>query len=155
MFKNCDIKRIRITSSGFTLVELQVYLGVMAVLAVMVCQVALMYHNLYDKIAVSAQDSVMMLAAIFQVNESFDHAILHKKKDGQLSTGSFLKKNKLVGVINNRQNVILDGVTYFDARLDIQAKQLHGAFFSCDYKGKKVSWYRAAFTKAFSCSLSL
>ncbi len=141
--------------AGFTLIELQVYLGVMAVLAVMVCQVALMYHNLYDKISVSAQHSVMMLAAIFQVNQAFDHTVTHKKKDAQESAGSFLKKNKLMGIMGSRPSVILDDVSYFDASLDIQNKILRGATFTCDYKGKRVSWYRAAITRAFSCSSSL
>jgi hypothetical protein len=155
MFKNSGIKNVKFFVAGFTLIELQVYLGIMALMAIMVCHVALMYHQVYDKIAVSGQDSVMMLAAIFQVNSAFDHAVMYKKKDGQVSVGSFLKKNKLVGVLHNRQNLLLDGVTHFDAALDIQQENLQGATFTCDYKGKHVSWYRAAFTKAFSCSSSL
>ncbi len=140
---------------GFSLIELQVYLGVLSLMAVMVCQVALMYHNLYDKISVSAQQSVMLLAAIFQVNESFDQVVRNKKKDGNITAGSFLKKNKLISVINNRQNPVLDNVSYFDAKLDIQNSIIKGATFTCDYRGKRVTWYRAALTKAFSCSSSL
>lgn len=154
MFKNSIIKNVKFFVAGFSLIELQIYLGVIAVVAIMVCHVALMYHQVYDKIAVSAQNSVMMLAAVFQVNESFDHAVMYKKKDGQVSAGSFLKKNKLMAIIHSRQNVILDGVTHFDASLDIPHKELKGATFICTYKGKKVTWYRAAFTKAFSCSSS-
>jgi Tfp pilus assembly protein PilE len=154
MPQNCFIKNITNNRPGFTLIELQVYLGIMAIMAVMVCQVALMYHNLYDKIAISAQDSIMMLAAVFQVNESFDNSIMHKKKDGQLPKAAFLKKNKLMGVINNRQQVILDGVNDFDSKIDMQDTIIHGARFSCDYKGKQIVWYRAALTKAFSCSSS-
>lgn len=147
------MKKVTLRSSGFSLLELQVYLCVIAVMAVMVCQVILMYHHVYDKIAVSARNSVALLSAVFQVNQSFDYAVLHQKKGAQLSAGSFFKKNKVVAE-HNRNSVILDDVTSFQPRLDIQHKRVCGADFTCRYQNKRISWYRAALTKAFSCSLS-
>lgn len=139
---------------GFTLLELQVYLAILALVAVMACQVAITYHTLYDKICVSAQDSVAILAAIFQVNAAFDNAVLTQKKDGSLKTGLMLKNNKLMGVMHNRPGIILDNVTFFGASLDMQDDVLKGAAFTCQVHGKHVTWYRASISKAFSCSSS-
>ncbi len=155
MVKNVIIATVNMISPGFSLLELQIYLGVMAILAVMICQVALMYHNLYDKIALSARYSVTMLSAIFYINDTFDHAIRNKKNNETFSTGLVFNKTKLTGLINSHQNVILDNVSYFTSSLDKQGTQIHGASFTCDYKTKRLNWYRAAFTKAFSCSSSL
>ncbi|MBY0110157.1 MAG: hypothetical protein K2X90_03545 [Candidatus Babeliaceae bacterium] len=155
MFKNSNTAAVNLMSAGFSLLEFQIYLGLMAILVVMVCQVALMYHNLYDKIALSAQHSVNVLTAIFQVNETFDHAVAYKKNHETFSNGLVFKKNKLMGIISKRQSLILDEVSHFSSSSDMFGKQVRGASFTCDYKTKHMTWYRAAFTKAFSCSLSL
>lgn len=149
MFKNSGIKQL-----GFTLLEVQLYVAVIALVAVMVCQVALTYHALYDRISISAQHSVMLLAAIFQMNRAFDGTVaqVRARRDSDFQLGIRLKDSKLMGFKNT---VFLDNVTSFHAELDRANDQLCGAAFMCEYRGKMATWYRAAFTKAYTCSSSL
>ena len=57
--------------NGFTLIEVQIYLALCLVTVLIVCQLALLYAHLYDKTVLRATESVVLLAALRQVNSSF------------------------------------------------------------------------------------
>ncbi len=137
--------------NGFTLIEVQIYLVLIGLVALMVCHVALSYQQLYDKTARRAQRSVNLLAAIQKIDQSFDQALARGKRDGNFSLGLFFEKAQIFGMINQHKTLFLDDVTNFSYRLDGQ-KKIRGSFFSCDYHGKQAVWYRASLLKAFSCS---
>lgn len=143
-----------ILAPGFTLVELQIYLALSALTAIMVCQVALLYSHLYDKTAIKAQRSILLLAAAQQVSSSFSQSVFAKKKSHELSPGSSLKNRTLTARINNHSAVVLEDVASFTAHLDASDKTVIGCSFTVLYQNKNMSWYKAAPTKAFRCSLS-
>lgn len=153
MCKNSNITAL--TRTGFTLIELQIYLAVIAVMAVMVCQVALMYQHLYDKTAIRAQQSIFLLAALRQADACCDQALQYQKKDGSFNPAIIFKNGKLMGLLNNRHTLLLEQVTSFSSDCDIRNKVVQGITLTCEYQGRIIRWYRAARTKAFSCSSSL
>jgi hypothetical protein len=123
--------------AGFSLIELHLYITIMAIMVIMVCHIALQYHSLYDK------------------TETFTQAVMQQKKEINFSPGSFLKKGKLLAGTGKQKMVLLENVAAFDIVLDMKDKMVSGSTFTCAYGTRTVSWYHAAPTKAFSCSYSL
>ncbi len=155
MPENCRIKATRIITHGFTLIELQIYLAITALMAVVVCQVALMYSSLYDKTAVRAQQSIMLLAALQQAHKCFDSALMQQQEDSERFQGVVLHNKKLIGTIGRHKMVLLEPVTHFTTQLDKRGNTVYGIKAIGEYQGRQIEWYRAAQRKAFSCSSCL
>ena len=127
--------------AGFTLMEVQVYVAVMAIVVVIICHMALLYHHLYDKTVLRAHHAVSVLAAIAQMRSCFDPELPDggfRCTQGRLAAGS--------------RTVLLDHVTQFTCKPDIRGGVHYGMSYSCLYAGVSYRWYSAALKEAFTCS---
>lgn len=155
MHENCRIKATHRITHGFTLIELQISLAITALMAVVVCQVALMYSCLYDKTAARAQQSVMLLAALQQAHKCFDSSLMQQEGDFKYLQGVVLRNKKLIGTIDRHEMVLLEPVTHFTTQLDKRGDTVYGIQAIGEYQGRQIEWYRAAQRKVFSCSSCL